>query len=169
MNLGLQDKSCVVLASSAGLGLAVARSLLREGARVQISGRAPDRLQAAVDPLAVRQPVANLVYSNVQRSGLTAFLKTLSNEVARDGVLVNSVCTGLFDTERLQSLFESRARASGRTAAEERELAAAALPIGRIGDPAEFGDLVAFLASERASYVNGVALPVDGGASSSLL
>ena len=123
----------------------------------------------ALTSLAVRQPVANLVYSNVQRSGLTAFLKTLSNEVARDGVLVNSVCTGLFDTERLQSLFESRARASGRTAAEERELAAAALPIGRIGDPAEFGDLVAFLASERASYVNGVALPVDGGASSSLL
>ena len=103
------------------------------------------------------------------RAGLTGWLKTLSLEVAGEGVLVNSVCSGLFDTARLRELFEARARRSGRTPEEERRLAEREIPLGRIGRPEELGAVVAFLASERASFLNGVALACDGGATRGLL
>jgi 3-oxoacyl-[acyl-carrier protein] reductase len=117
----------------------------------------------------VRQPIPSLCYSNVMRSGLTAYFKTLAGEVAADGVLVNTICTGLFATERLAELFEARARRSGRTAADERQASLRTIPLGRLGDPAEFGALVAFLASERCSFLSGVALAYDGGANPALL
>lgn len=263
MDLELKDKVAVVLASSSGLGLAAARALLREGARVAISGRDPDRLAAARDALAregpervladqldvtdgpalrahlegvreqwgsvhvlvtnaggpppgpasaveldaldaayaltlrsavlavrtvlpwmraqrwgrviamtsiaVRQPIPGLALSNALRAGLTGWLDTLAGEVAEDGVLVNSVCSGLFDTARLAELFEARARLSGRSADEERRAAAAEIPLRRPGRVEEFGDLIAFLASARASYLNGVALALDGGLARGLL
>ena len=119
--------------------------------------------------IAVRQPISTLAYSNIMRSGLTAYFKSLAGEVARDGVLVNTVCTGLFATDRLEELFELRARRSGRTLDEERAQAVKDIPQGRLGDPQEFGEFVAFLASERCSYLNGVALAYDGGANTALL
>lgn len=266
MDLGLGGKVAVVLASSGGLGFAVARALAAEGARVALSGRDEGRLRDALEALvaeggaaasqvwgerldvtdraalerhlagvrerwggidvlvtnaggpppagalevddeglrraleltmlsaihaiqavlpgmrerrwgrivaltslSVRQPIASLAYSNVARSGLTAYLKSLAGEVAREGILVNSVCTGLFGTERLEQLFAARAQSSGRSAEEERRLATAEIPAGRVGEPRELGELVAFLASERCSFVTGVALPVDGGANRALL
>jgi len=123
----------------------------------------------AMTSISVRQPIATLAYSNVMRAGLTAWLKTLAGEVAADGVLVNSICTGFFSTERLAELFESRARANGTTVGEEERRATARIPVRRLGDPREFGDLVAFLCSVRASYLNGVALAYDGGLDTALL
>lgn len=263
MDLGLGNKAAVVLASSAGLGLACARALLREGASVAISGRDEERLARAraelgehgarlhaerldvtergalarhVDGAAqrfgrpiqvlvtnaggpppasatevddatltrtfdltlrsaihavqavlpgmraarwgrivgltsssVRVPIPSLAYSNTMRAGLTAYLKSLATEVARDGVLVNSVCTGSFATERIEELFAANAKRSGRSVAEERAAHLARIPLARLGTPAEFGDLVAFLCSERCSYLAGVALAYDGGANPALL
>jgi 3-oxoacyl-[acyl-carrier protein] reductase len=258
VDLGLADKRCVVLASTAGLGRACAEALLAEGARVSISGRDPARLASALGELearfgervrgarldvtdaaaverhfadaraafgpvevlvtnaggpapgpasevddagwrdafelsaltamraiwlalpdmraarfgrivaltslSVRQPIAGLARSNAARAALTGYLKTLADEVAPDGVLVSSVQSGLFATERLESLLASRAAKSGRTLEDERRAALAGVPVGRFGDPAELGALVAFLCSERCSFLTGAALPLDGGA-----
>ena len=123
----------------------------------------------ALTSSSVRQPIENLVTSNTMRAGLTGYLKTLSREVARDGVLVNSICTGMFMTDRLRELIETRARESGRSAAEELQRMESEIPLGRTGEPAELAAVVAFLASERASFLNGVALSCDGGAGRHLL
>jgi 3-oxoacyl-[acyl-carrier protein] reductase len=119
--------------------------------------------------LAVRQPIASLAYSNIVRSGLTAYFKSLAGEVARDGVLVNTVCTGYFATERLEHLFARRAEQGGRTAEQERSDVVREIPMGRLGEPPEFGALIAFLCSARCSYLTGVALAYDGGACRALL
>jgi 3-oxoacyl-[acyl-carrier protein] reductase len=263
VDLGLSHHAAVVLASTDGLGLAAARALLAEGARVAIGGRDPGRLERALAELSelhgervfgeqldvtdaagleghlerarehfgslqvlvtnaggppaspaadvdeaaleaafeltlksavravrkvlpwmraqgygriiamtsssVRQPIPGLALSNTLRAGLTGWLKTLSREVAAEGVLVNSICTGMFETERLRELIRTRAAASGRSIDAERAALVAEIPVGRLGRVEEFGDLVAFLASERASFLNGVALPCDGGASRALL
>jgi len=265
MDLGLSDKAAIVLASSSGLGLAVARSLCAEGARVALSGRDPGRLARALEALrapagrgdrvwgealdvtdeaalrahcaavvqrwgpvqilvtnaggpppgtaldvddagldasldltlrsavhavqavlpgmrerrwgrivgltsvSVRQPIPTLAYSNVMRAGLTAYFKSLANEVAADGVLVNTVCTGMFATERLDELFAANAARKGISAEDEAALATAAIPQARLGEPSEFGDFVAFLCSERCSYLNGAALAFDGGLNKALL
>jgi 3-oxoacyl-[acyl-carrier protein] reductase len=123
----------------------------------------------ALTSSSVRVPIPALVYSNVMRSGLTAYLKSLASEVAKDGVLVNSVNTGSFATERLAELFEAQARRSGRTPEEERAAHVQKIPLGRLGEPDELGALVAFLCSERCSFLAGVALAYDGGANPGLL
>jgi 3-oxoacyl-[acyl-carrier protein] reductase len=106
----------------------------------------------AITSLTVRQPAASLILSNTARAGATGFLKTLAREVAPHGVTVNSVQPGSHDTDRLRELH------GGDLAG-----AAAGIPAGTVGDPADFGAAVAFLCSERARFVTGVALPVDGG------
>jgi 3-oxoacyl-[acyl-carrier protein] reductase len=265
MDLGLQGKVAVVLASSRGLGFATARALLTEGAAVAVSGRDPARLEQAGKELGesagggrlwaevldvtdgaalaahvegaarhfgrpvqilvtnaggpppasalevedaalqasfeltlrsaihavqavlpgmraarwgrivgltsstVRVPIPTLVYSNVMRAGLTAYLKSLAGEVAKDGVLVNSVCTGAFATERIEELFAAQSRRSGRTVEEERAAYLARIPLGRLGRPEEFGALLAFLCSERCGFMTGVALSYDGGQNPGLL
>ena len=123
----------------------------------------------ALTSTSVRQPIDNLVVSTTMRSALTGYLKTLSREVASDGVLVNSICSGMFMTDRLQELVDLRARESGRAPADELSRMAADIPLGRVGDPAELGAMVAFIASEKASFLNGVALSLDGGADRHLL
>lgn len=117
----------------------------------------------------VRVPIPTLVYSNTMRAGLTAYLKSLAGEVAKEDVLVNSVCTGAFATERIEELFAAQARKSGRSVDEERAAYLAKIPLGRLGRPEEFGALVAFLCSERCGYMSGVALAYDGGANPGLL
>jgi 3-oxoacyl-[acyl-carrier protein] reductase len=107
----------------------------------------------AITSISVRQPIGTLILSNTARAGATAFLKTLATEVAGDGVTVNSVQPGLHATNRLLQLHGGDA--SG---------AAAGIPAGRIGDPDDFGAIVAFLCSEQAKFVTGAALQVDGGA-----
>ncbi len=106
----------------------------------------------AITSVSVRQPIAQLILSNTARAGVTGFLKTLALEVASKGVTVNSVQPGLHATDRLTSLY------GGDTSA-----AARGVPAGEVGDPDDFGAVVAFLCSEHARFVVGAAVPVDGG------
>jgi len=102
-----------------------------------------------------REPIPSLNLSNAHRMAAVGFLKTLAREVAADGVTVNTVATGRFATERLASMAGSIEAAE---AAAERDV-----PAGRLGRPEEYGDLVAFLCSERAAYITGTVIPIDGG------
>lgn len=112
----------------------------------------------AITSIAVRQPMPDLVLSNTARAAATGYLKTLARRVAGEGVTVNSVQPGLHATERLRELH------GGDLAG-----AAASVPAGVVGDPADLGAVVAFLCSDAARFVTGVALPVDGGAYAGLL
>ncbi|MEV4574477.1 SDR family oxidoreductase [Nonomuraea jabiensis] len=249
MDLGISGKVALVTGGSAGIGLAAAKSLAREGCDVCVAARNPERLAEAVvqlqeygkvvhavladveDPAAARRVVEEtrdvlgpidilvassggppsgrfdetsladwdvavqrnllgtvrlmyavlpemrsrgwgrivtitsrsarealdgLALSNATRSAVAGVVRTLAREVARDGVLVNNVMPGPIDTDRLRTL-----------AGDEEGLArrGEAVPIGRVGSPEEVGDVVAFLASERASFVNGISMLVDGGES----
>ena len=102
-----------------------------------------------------REPIPGLSLSNSHRMAAVGFFKTLAGEVAADGITVNTVATGRFATERLASNYGSLEAAA---AAAERDV-----PAGRLGRPEEYGDLVAFLCSERAAYVTGTVIPIDGG------
>lgn len=245
MDLGLDGRVALVLGASQGIGLGIARSLAREGARVAISSRSQEKLEKAREeiegevlvlpadtedlerisglPSAVeealgpveilvantggpplggaldhdvdtwesayrslvlapralaeaavpgmrerrwgrivnvgssstREPIPGLNLSNSHRMAAIGFLKTLSREVAADGITVNTVATGRFATERLAS------NAGSMEAAEEA--ARSDVPAGRLGQPDEYGDLVAFLCSERAAYITGAVIPIDGG------
>jgi 3-oxoacyl-[acyl-carrier protein] reductase len=112
---------------------------------------------------AVKQPIANLMLSNSVRSATTAWSKTLADQVAADGITVNTVAPGRIKTERLQQLDADAAERTGRSQAEVERESQQTIPMGRYGDPSEFANVVAFLASEAASYVTGVTLLVDGG------
>lgn len=117
----------------------------------------------AITSVSVKQPIPGLLLSNVARPGVVGFIKSIATELAPHGILCNCVAPGYMATERVEELLRDRAEASGRSVEEIREEQAAAVPIGRIGDPAELGDVVAFLASERAGYLTGLTLQVDGG------
>jgi len=107
-----------------------------------------------ITSLSVREPILNLTLSNALRAGVTAWAKTLSQEIAADGVTVNNVAPGYTATERLEELF---ADADAKRALVER------IPAGRFGEPAEIAAAVAFLASAQAGYITGQTLVVDGG------
>ncbi|NUW36810.1 SDR family oxidoreductase [Nonomuraea sp. SMC257] len=249
MDLGIAGKVALVTGGSAGIGLAAARSLAREGCDVCVTARDPERLADAVvglqefggvvhavladveDPASAarvaaetrdvlgpvdilvanaggppagrftdksleewevaiqrnllgtvrlihavlpemrsrgwgrivtvtsrsaREALDGLALSNATRSGVAGIVRTLAREVGGEGVLVNNVMPGPIATDRLRELAGGDEGLAGR---------AARVPVGRIGEPEEVGDVVAFLASERASYVNGVSLLVDGGES----
>lgn len=113
--------------------------------------------------VAAKQPLPNLVLSTTARAGVLGFAKSLADDVAGDGITVNAVCPGYMNTERLDELVERRASLEGREATEVARELVADIPVGRLGEPAELAATVAFLASERASYITGVALQVDGG------
>ena len=117
----------------------------------------------------VKQPIDNLMLSNSIRAGVTGLAKTLANEFGPYGITVNNVCPGFTRTDRLVELADARAKASGETRDKIFEQWAAQIPLRRVGKPEEFAAVVAFLVSERASFVNGVSLAVDGGSVKSLL
>ena len=116
-----------------------------------------------VTSIAVKQPVDNLILSNSVRAAVTGFARTLANEVAPFGVTVNNVLPGYTETQRVVELAERVASAKHITVEEARAEWEGQIPMGRLGEPREFAALVAFLASERASYITGTSIPVDGG------
>ncbi|HEY1428070.1 MAG TPA: SDR family oxidoreductase, partial [Candidatus Tumulicola sp.] len=103
----------------------------------------------------VKQPIPNLTLSNAFRSALVAALKTLSLEVASQGVTINSIATGRVLTDRLRELYPTDAALEGAAKAQ--------IPIGRVATPEEFAPMVAFLCSDAASYITGQTIAVDGG------
>jgi len=112
---------------------------------------------------AAKQPADQLVLSNSLRAGILGLTKTLSNELAPDGILVNAVCPGFTHTTRLEELAKWKAKQTQKPYEEviidwQRDI-----PIGRMAQPREIADLVVFLASERASYITGAVIQVDGG------
>jgi len=118
-----------------------------------------------IQSVSVKQPLPDLLLSNAVRPGVHGMMKTLATQLGRDGILVNTVCPGPIMTDR----FLSGVKTSGLSRDQYLEKAAGGIPLGRIGSPEEFANVVVFLASERASYVTGVALQVDGGAVRGLL
>jgi 3-oxoacyl-[acyl-carrier protein] reductase len=111
----------------------------------------------------VKQPMPDLILSNALRSAVVAMAKTLSDEVAGEGITVNNVCPGSFDTDRIRSLNEAAAAREGVPVETVAQRALAAIPAGRIGRPEELAALIAFLASEPAAYITGATIQVDGG------
>ena len=256
MDLGIQGKVALVMASSRGLGQAMAVSLAREGAKVAVTGRNAEGLQKSVelieaaggkalalswdlsDPKVIdgliakvekelgpidilinntggppptpaigqdpalwqksfndmvlsliaitdrvipgmRQrkwgriitsttsgavaPIKNLAISNTLRAALLAWSKTLAAEVAADGITVNVIMPGRIATDRLRQLDEARAKREGISFEEVMKSSLSQIPKGRYGDPREYGDAAAFLASQNASFITGTVMRVDGG------
>jgi 3-oxoacyl-[acyl-carrier protein] reductase len=245
MDLGIDGKVALVMGASAGIGQGVAAALAREGARVAMVSRSPERIEAAAAelegavpfvadaadserlarlPIEVTEamggpteilvtntggppaggaldhgvdeweqayrslvlaprilagavvpamqaqgwgrivnvgstttiePNPALSLSNTHRAAAVGFLKTLAREIAADGITVNTVATGRFRTDRMAELYGSI------EAVEEQ--AATEVPARRLGTPEEYGDLVAFLCSDRAAYITGTVIPIDGG------
>lgn len=116
----------------------------------------------------VKQPIEGLVLSNAFRPALLGTMKTLSQEVARDGITVNMVSAGRVDTDRVRALDTARARARNVSYEKSREESEQSIPAGRYGRPEEVGALIAFLASEQAGYITGQSIIVDGGMLSAL-
>lgn len=257
MDLGIKNKTALVLASSKGLGYGVALALSREGSNVVICGRDEERLQSALqqiqsrtsnpvsgcpcdvsqlsdldtlfthcestfglpdilvynnggppsgDPasfgpeafndafhrgfhsavysirkalphmqqvgwgrilcmtsISVKQPLDDLILSNTTRTALTSYIKTMSRQVAKDGITINSILPGLHDTDRLRSLAKSIAEQNQISEEQGLQKIASDIPVGRLGTTEEFGAVAAFLCSVQASYITGQAVVHDGG------
>ena len=122
-----------------------------------------------ITSIAVKQPVENLILSNSLRAGVTGFARTLANEVAAAGITVNNIMPGYTRTERVEELAAMMAEKQGISAAEFKARWEQEIPMKRLGEPREFAALAAFLVSERASYITGTSIQVDGGWIRSLL
>ncbi len=116
-----------------------------------------------ITSITTKQPVADLVYSNAVRAAVVGLVKSLANEFGKDGILVNNVAPGFTATDRLKELAHSRSAALGKTEKEMFESWAADTALKRLGEPHELADTIVWLASERASYITGQTILVDGG------
>ena len=123
----------------------------------------------AITSISIKQPLPNMALSNSVRSAVTGLMKTLATEYAPHNVLVNNVCPGYTATARLTGLADALAKSGNTTAEEVASRWTSQIPLGRLASPEEFADAVVFLCSERASYITGVSLAIDGGFSKGLL
>ena len=111
----------------------------------------------------VKQPIPNLVLSNTMRTGIMGLAKTLSKELGPHNILVNVVVPGRLGPERVDQLDQSVAKRTGQSFEEVRQASLQRIPLGRLGEPEELANLVTFLASEKAGYITGATIQVDGG------
>jgi 3-oxoacyl-[acyl-carrier protein] reductase len=116
-----------------------------------------------ITSITTKQPVADLVLSNAVRAAVVGLVKSLANEFGKDGILVNNVGPGFTATDRLKELAKARSAATGKSEQEIFDAWAADAPLKRLGDPRELAETVVWLASERASYITGQTVLVDGG------
>jgi 3-oxoacyl-[acyl-carrier protein] reductase len=121
-----------------------------------------------VNSIAGKQPIDNLVISSSIRPGLIGLQRVLATKYAQEGILFNTICPGLIYTDRQRQLAEKAMAETGTTLEEQMKKSAAAIPMGRLGTVEEFANVVAFLASERSSYITGATISVDGGATKGL-
>jgi 3-oxoacyl-[acyl-carrier protein] reductase len=112
-----------------------------------------------IQSVSVKQPIPELLLSNAVRPGVAGMMKTLAGQLGKDGITVNTVCPGKIMTDR----FLGGQKISGLSREEYLARAVEDVPVGRVGTPEEFANMIVFLASERASYVTGVSVQVDGG------
>ncbi len=117
----------------------------------------------AITSVSVKQPLKNLVLSNTTRLGIVGYAKTLASEYAKDNILVNIVCPGPNLTDRMKVLIKKTAKETGKSEIEVKKSWTNQIPLGRLGKPEELANLVIFLASEKASYITGTVIQVDGG------
>jgi 3-oxoacyl-[acyl-carrier protein] reductase len=111
----------------------------------------------------VKQPIADILLSNSLRLGVVGWAKSIATPLAADNILVNTIATGWARSERVSRMLDSRAAGGGQSVAAVEAAITREIPLGRMASVDEIGDVVAFLASERASYITGTVLPVDGG------
>jgi 3-oxoacyl-[acyl-carrier protein] reductase len=116
-----------------------------------------------IGSLVIKQPLANLLLSNSVRAGMAGWAKTLVDEVGPEGITVNVVLPGMLLSDRVRFLIQQRADEAGRSFEDQVEQESRSMPLRRLGDPQDLGDVVAFVASERASYLTGCFIQVDGG------
>jgi 3-oxoacyl-[acyl-carrier protein] reductase len=121
-----------------------------------------------ITSVAVKQPIDRLILSNTTRLGVVGMAKTLSRELAPEGITVNNICPGNIATERLISLIEERARQQSLPMEKAIELEESRAPMGFLGDPDDIGNLAVFLASLKARYITGTTIQVDGGATTAI-